>query len=65
LQCEYIGASGKRCSEKRHLQFEHQIPFAKGGKNSEQNIKLYCRSHNQLTALEIFGQEKKNKWVRR
>jgi hypothetical protein len=56
LQCEYVGASGKRCDEKRHLQFEHVTPFAKGGGNGEANIKIYCRSHNQLTAMEQFGQ---------
>jgi hypothetical protein len=56
LQCEYVGASGKKCDEKRHLQFEHVTPFAKGGKNGEANIKIYCRSHNQLTAMEQFGQ---------
>jgi len=56
-QCEYIGASGKRCTEKRHLQFEHEKPFSKGGTNSEQNIKYFCRTHNQLTAMEEFGQK--------
>jgi hypothetical protein len=55
-QCEYVGASGKRCSEKRHLQFEHVIPFVKGGKNGVSNIKYFCRAHNQLTAMEMFGQ---------
>jgi hypothetical protein len=58
LQCEYVGASGKRCTEKRHLEFEHVKPFSKGGKNGETNIKIFCRSHNQLTAMEIFGQDK-------
>jgi hypothetical protein len=57
-QCEYVGASGKRCIEKRHLQFEHHIPFAKGGKNTEANIKFYCRGHNGLTAMEAYGQYK-------
>jgi hypothetical protein len=57
-QCEYVGASGKRCCEKRHLQFEHVKPFALGGNNIEENILLYCRAHNQLTAIEIFGQQK-------
>jgi hypothetical protein len=55
-QCEYVGASGKRCVERRHLQFEHITPFAKGGVNGEANIKVYCRAHNQLTAMEHFGQ---------
>jgi hypothetical protein len=58
LQCEYVGASNKRCIEKRHLQFEHVKPFAKGGKNGVSNIKYFCRAHNQLTALEMFGQRK-------
>jgi hypothetical protein len=40
----------------RHLQFEHVKPFAKGGKNAESNIKYYCRTHNQLTAMEQFEQ---------
>jgi uncharacterized protein YktA (UPF0223 family) len=57
LQCEYVGASGRRCQEKRHLQFEHMKPFSRGGKNSETNIKYFCRSHNQLTAMEVFGQK--------
>jgi hypothetical protein len=57
LQCEYVGASGKRCDEKRHLQFEHIAPFAKGGKNGVTNIKYFCRGHNQLTAMEVFGQQ--------
>jgi hypothetical protein len=60
-QCEYIGASGKRCCERRHLQFEHVTPFARGGTNSEVNIKMYCRAHNQLTAMELFGQNISNK----
>jgi hypothetical protein len=64
-QCEYIGASGKRCSSMRHLQFEHVVPFAKNGINGVQNIKLYCRSHNQLTAMEIFGQIKTFKFNRK
>jgi hypothetical protein len=58
LRCEYVGASGKKCEEMRHLQFEHVKPFAKGGKNGEGNIKLYCRAHNQLTAMEHFGQSR-------
>jgi hypothetical protein len=64
LQCEYIGASGKRCSEKRHLQFEHVKPFAIGGKNGEANIKYFCRSHNQLTAMEFYGQEKLKRYCK-
>jgi hypothetical protein len=64
FQCEYVGASGKRCIEKRHLQFEHHMPFAKGGKNTEANIKFYCRAHNQLTAMEIFGQKNKDRIYR-
>lgn len=49
--CEFPG-----CDEVRGLEFEHLIPFARGGGHSEENIKLYCRAHNQRAAILEFGQ---------
>jgi 5-methylcytosine-specific restriction endonuclease McrA len=50
--CEYPG-----CDETRNLQFDHQIPYAHGGRHTVKNLKLYCRSHNQRAAIKIFGSE--------
>ena len=34
------------------------IPYAKGGKSTEDNLRLRCRTHNRLAAIESFGRAK-------
>jgi hypothetical protein len=57
-QCTYIAADGKRCSEKHGLEFDHIKPFSLGGSNEPDNIRLLCKTHNQLLAEKTFGKEK-------
>ncbi|MBL7666047.1 MAG: HNH endonuclease [Bacteriovoracaceae bacterium] len=57
-QCEYQLPDGKRCHEHRRLQFDHIQPYALGGKTSVDNIRLYCRAHNQRAAIKTYGQKK-------
>ena len=45
-RCEHIHASGERCSSRFQTQFDHVIPFSKGGPSTFQNIQLLCRVHN-------------------
>jgi len=49
-RCEY-----KHCGEIRNLQFEHIIPYGKGGQHTIDNIKLFCRAHNQRSAIKEYG----------
>jgi hypothetical protein len=62
-RCTYPG-----CNSSFGLQYEHVIPFAKGGKSSLENLKLLCPAHNQFTAIEAYGIEKMRqyfaKWIR-
>lgn len=53
-RCTYIAPDGKRCSERHGLEFDHIMPFGKGGDNSVQNIRLLCRAHNQLHAENCY-----------
>jgi hypothetical protein len=39
-RCMHVDGDGKRCESKHALQYEHIIPFAKGGKTSLENLKL-------------------------
>jgi hypothetical protein len=50
--CEFSG-----CDEEHFLEIEHTIPRALGGSNQLENLKLYCKSHNQHEAIKIFGLE--------
>lgn len=46
-QCEFVSAiTGQRCNSKHALEFHHVKPFALGGENTANNLKLYCRIHN-------------------
>lgn len=52
-RCEFPG-----CTERRHLEFEHIIPYSLGGTHTVENLKLYCRSHNQRSAIKTLGLQK-------
>jgi hypothetical protein len=53
-QCAFIGSAG-RCTERRHLEFHHVVPFASGGPSTVANIELRCRAHNAYEAELHFG----------
>jgi hypothetical protein len=54
-QCTFVSADGRRCSERGGLQYHHEIPYAKGGANTADNIRLACRCHNALHARLDYG----------
>jgi 5-methylcytosine-specific restriction endonuclease McrA len=54
-RCTFTSAKGCRCAETRHLQFDHIIPLARGGKSTVENLRLHCRAHNQYEAERMFG----------
>ncbi|MBI2520663.1 MAG: HNH endonuclease [Bdellovibrio sp.] len=54
-QCEFRDKNGKRCDERRNLQFDHIKPYALGGKTNEQNIQFLCPAHNQRRMIKTFG----------
>lgn len=51
--CTYPG-----CGSQYALQVDHILPFASGGPNTVENLRLRCPAHNQLHALEEFGEKK-------
>ena len=58
-RCEYVDPYTKRrCECRTKLQFDHHIPFAKNGESTLENIRHFCFAHNQLAAIQSFGEEK-------
>jgi 5-methylcytosine-specific restriction endonuclease McrA len=47
-QCEHIHTDGARCPSKFQLQFDHVVPFSKGGGSNLENIQVFCRVHNDF-----------------
>lgn len=56
--CAFVSSNGRRCLERGGLEYDHILPWAKGGRSDDaSNIRLLCRAHNQLEARRIFGDE--------
>jgi hypothetical protein len=54
-QCAFVAPEGRRCTERRFLEFHHVQPYARQGPATVDNIALRCRRHNQYEAEIFFG----------
>lgn len=46
-QCAHVNWIGQRCKETTGLEYDHIIPFSKGGDSTEGNVQILCRGHNR------------------
>lgn len=57
-RCVYVSGDGRRCGAAADLEYDHVIPWARGGRSDDPgNIRLLCRGHNGLEARREFGDE--------
>jgi 5-methylcytosine-specific restriction endonuclease McrA len=56
-RCAFVGDDGQRCTATRFLEFDHVIPVALGGEATVGQVRLLCRTHNQLEAERVLGRE--------
>jgi hypothetical protein len=54
-RCAFVAPEGRRCTERRFLEFHHVQPYARQGPATVDNIALRCRRHNQYEAEMFFG----------
>jgi hypothetical protein len=54
-QCTFVSQTGRRCQERKRLEFDHVEEVARGGRASVNGIRLRCRAHNQYGAECTFG----------
>ncbi len=55
LRCTYVSPDGHRCDARAFLELDHIDPRAVGGAHDADNLRVLCRSHNQLHAEQTFG----------
>jgi len=58
-RCAFVAPNGRRCGERRFLEFHHVVPYAAGGQPTAGNIQLRCRAHNGYEADLFFGPGKR------
>lgn len=56
-RCAFVGDDGRRCESQDFLEYDHITPLARGGLTTASNVRLLCRTHNQLMAERRFGRE--------
>ena len=54
-QCTHVNDAGHRREARSDLEYDHVIPFARGGDATVDNLRLRCRAHNQDAAERTFG----------
>lgn len=53
--CSYVDPKSQRvCGSKFLLEMDHILPFALGGAHHESNLRLRCRTHNELHRMKTF-----------
>ena len=57
-------ARQRKCGATQLLQLDHVLPRALGGTHSASNLRLRCRRHNLLAAVQVFGPEKMRCYLR-
>jgi len=54
-RCTFVSRHGRRCEARSGLEFDHEVPVARGGRATTGNLRLRCRAHNQHEAEREFG----------
>jgi hypothetical protein len=54
-QCTFVDDKGRRCPERRGLEFHHRNPYGLGGDRSPENTCLMCRARNAYLAELDYG----------
>jgi hypothetical protein len=61
-QCTFLDRHGRRCTERRGLEFHHDDPYGLGGDHDPARIRLLCRSHNLYLAERDYGKPLMDKY---
>jgi hypothetical protein len=62
-RCQWSLASGGICGSTRHLELDHVRPRSRGGTSIASNLRILCRSHNDLAARLALGDEKMDQFT--
>jgi hypothetical protein len=56
-RCQWPVASGGICGSTHRVELDHEIPRARGGPSTIENVRLLCKLHNDVAARRVFGDD--------
>jgi hypothetical protein len=63
-QCQFVDPkTGRRCKSRYRLEYDHQLPFALGGRSERENLRLLCGIHNAYEANRL-SLRRRGAWFR-
>ncbi len=63
-RCSYVSPiTGQKCESTYLIEVDHILPKATGGGSTLDNLRVLCKAHNQLAAIEVFGLTKMNPYI--
>jgi hypothetical protein len=54
-RCTFVSRDGTRCESRHQLEFDHIESARMGGLPTAADLRLRCRPHNGLHAIDTFG----------
>jgi 5-methylcytosine-specific restriction endonuclease McrA len=54
-RCAFVSDTGRRCTSRHALEYDHVEPIALGGTTTLENLRLLCPAHNQSEAMRRLG----------
>jgi hypothetical protein len=64
-KCQWPLDSGGICGSTLRLEIDHVVPRARGGPSTIDNCRLACRTHNQLAARQVYGDDWMDRFTNR
>jgi hypothetical protein len=62
FRCSFVALDGRRCECRAFLEFDHVQPVGLDGSHSKDNIRIFCKAHNQYAAERIYGATTMRRW---
>jgi hypothetical protein len=54
-KCQWTLEAGGICGSTHRLQLDHVVPRGRGGASTVENLRVLCRTHNDLAARQVYG----------
>jgi 5-methylcytosine-specific restriction endonuclease McrA len=63
-KCQWPLADGGICGSTHRVELDHIVPVGRGGRSTASQMRTLCKSHNDLAAREVYGDDLMDRFTR-